>query len=393
MPGSKVKFEVGHIHREPLRIDEKLVRQFAAFSGDDNPIHLDPAAARQYGYPKAVAHGAILLAFLSRLIGTKIPGHGAVWMGQSMEWKAPVFVGDEVEVAVKIISFSAAAGVLELQVSAVNQKGETVMEGMGKVKLPEKVAQKKTSIDAGARVVLVTGAGRGIGASIAALLGRSEWMAAVHYSSSKREAEKLVADIETDGGRARGFQADFSRPEAARAVVGEVRDYFGRVDAVVHCATPPIVRADVGNLTYAQVEPYLKMYLGGALELIGAAKEGMRGREFGRFVFLGTAALCGQPPAGWCAYLSAKAALEGLVRCAAVELGPVGITVNMVSPGLVVTDLTSDIPQRAKEVEARRSPVRRLADPEDVANVVHFLLSPGASYINGANIPVTGGPV
>ena len=254
-------------------------------------------------------------------------------------------------------------------------------------------ALERASADPEVRVIVVTGAGRGIGASIAALLGRSGWTAAVHYSRSKQEAEKLAACIEKDGGKARGFQADFSRPETARALVGEVGDFFGRVDAVVHCATPPIVRADVGSLSYAQLEPYLQMYLGGALELMGAAKEGMSSREFGRFVFLGTAALCGQPPAGWGAYVSAKAALEGLVRCAAVDLGPVGITVNMVSPGLVVTDLTADISQRAKEVEARRSPARRLADPEDVANAVLFLMSPGAGYINGANIPVMGGPV
>ena len=129
------------------------------------------------------------------------------------------------------------------------------------------------------------------------------------------------------------------------------------------------------------------------MNAVHAAGPGMEQRKFGRFIFLGTAALSGTPPAGWAAYVSAKSALTGLIRCAASELGRLGITVNMVSPGLTVTDLTADIPQRAKAVEAHHNPMRRLATAEDTANAISFLLSDAAGYINGVNLPVTGGPV
>ena len=103
--------------------------------------------------------------------------------------------------------------------------------------------------------------------------------------------------------------------------------------------------------------------------------------------------MSGAPPAGWAAYLTAKQALWGLAKSMATEFGPSGITTNMVSPGLTVTDLTTNIPARAKEVEAHRSPMRRLATSQDTAELVSFLAGKPSGYINGANLPVSGGPL
>lgn len=92
------------------------------------------------------------------------------------------------------------------------------------------------------------------------------------------------------------------------------------------------------------------------------------------------------------AYVAAKEALWGLTKGMAAELGPSGITTNMVSPGVTVTDLTAFVPARAKEVAARTSPMRRLATSQDTAELVAFLASTAAGFINGSNLPVTGGP-
>jgi 3-oxoacyl-[acyl-carrier protein] reductase len=119
----------------------------------------------------------------------------------------------------------------------------------------------------------------------------------------------------------------------------------------------------------------------------------MQERRFGRLIFLGTTYLFGAPPVKLAAYVAAKQGLWGLVRCLALELGPQQITANMLSPGMTVTDLTSDIPVRMKEAEARRVPLRRLALPQDVAGAVAFLASDAGGYISGVNLPLTGGPV
>ena len=129
------------------------------------------------------------------------------------------------------------------------------------------------------------------------------------------------------------------------------------------------------------------------MALVASASPGMAERKFGRFIFLGTAYTFGMPPGGLAPYVVAKGALWEFVKCAAAELGPAGITSNMVSPGMTVTDLTADVSARAKEVEARKSPMRRLATVEDTAGMVAFLASDAASYLNGVNLPLTGGPV
>jgi NAD(P)-dependent dehydrogenase (short-subunit alcohol dehydrogenase family) len=91
------------------------------------------------------------------------------------------------------------------------------------------------------------------------------------------------------------------------------------------------------------------------------------------------------------AYISAKMGAWGLIKAMAVELGPKGIRCNAVSPGMINTPYTKDMPLRLKQVEAASNPLRRLCRVEDVAQVVGFLCGPGASFINGVNIPVTGG--
>jgi len=388
-----MRFEVGQQLVESFIVDEGLVKQFADFSGDRNPIHLDSAVAREYGYPRSVAHGAILVAAISRMIGMKLPGPGGVWLRQVVEWKAPVFIGDKIELKLTVTTFSAATGVMELNFIAMNQKDDIIMEGSGFVKAAERIGKMASSVQEAARVVLVTGGGRGIGTSIVRRLAANDWITAINYLKNASGASNLAAEIRSFGGQAREFQGDVSDPDAVQRMVEKGIEIFGRIDAVVHCATPPIARYDLKDLTYMEMEPYLKTYIGGALALMAATVPGMRQRQFGRFVFLGTSALFGIPPIGWAAYVSAKSALAGLVCCAASELGPMGITVNMVSPGLTITDLTADISLRAKEVEAHRSPLRRLATPEDTANTVAFLLSEAAGYINGVNLPLTGGPI
>ena len=99
------------------------------------------------------------------------------------------------------------------------------------------------------------------------------------------------------------------------------------------------------------------------------------------------------PPPRWAAYASAKMAAWGLLRSMALELGPKGIRCNAISPSLMNTPFTRDVPLRMKQVEAASNPLRRLCTVEDVAKAVAFLCGPEASYINGVNLPVTGGAI
>jgi 3-oxoacyl-[acyl-carrier protein] reductase len=367
-----------------MKIDADILDRFAELSGDENPIHLDVEEAKAYGFPRQVAHGALLVALLSRIIGSKIPGPGAVWMSQSINWVSPVFVGDEIELVATVANVSSGAGIISLDIEVANQKSAIVMKGSAQVKMSEIVET--------GRVALITGGSRGIGAAIARRMGENGATVAVNYLRSPDAAGQVVKDIESAEGTAQAFSADLSSPEATKKLVEEVISTFGRIDVVVHCAVAAINPKKADELTYADMGAHLETTLGGALALLNGASPGMVDRKWGRFIFLGSAGMLGTPPNGMAGYLSAKQGLWGLVRSMATELGPSGITTNMISPGITVTDLTVDITSRAKEVEARRSPMRRLATVDDSAELVAFLASEGAGYINGINLPVTGGP-
>jgi len=386
------RFGAGMSAAARVTVTPAVAAEFAALSGDSNPIHLDAEQARAFGHPHPVAHGAFLLAVVSRLIGTELPGPGAVWMGHSVEWQHPVYVGDEIVVEVTVSRVAAGAEMLLLDLSARNAEGRAIMTGQARVKVGERVGGKDGPSEP-AKVALVTGGSRGIGAAIVRRLARAGCDVAVNFKANAGAADALVRECSDGGSTVLSFAADVAEPDAAAALARKVEERFGRLDVVVHGASPPVLERSADALSYADVEPFLATYLGGALALVRAASPGMQARGFGRFVLLGTAYLFGSPPRHLAAYLTAKHALWGLVRSLAVELGPHGITSNMVSPGMTITDFTAHVPLRVKEVAARTNPIRRLPLGEDTAELVSFLVQPEAGYLNGLNLPLTGAPV
>lgn len=386
------RFRPGMVFGEQVTITAALVESFAVLSGDRNPVHLIPEVAQDYGYARPFAHGAILSAVVSKIIGMKVPGPGAVWMNQSMEWLRPVFVGEIVTVEAVIDQVSAGANLLTLKLRAANDSGQEVMTGSAKVKVAEKIAAAEAKVSE-TRVALVTGGSRGIGGAIARSLGRVGFDVAVAYHSNRAAAEAQVAELVTAGVRAQCFACDLSEEGSGGSLVESVIGNFGRVDVVIHAATQPLMTLPLSELGAADFRSYWRVHVEAAQELVRASLPGMTERRHGRFVFIGTSALFGPPPPKMAAYVTAKQALWGLVRCLALEMGPHQVTANMISPGMTITDLGADTPQRIKEMEARRVPLRRLATPEDASGLVAFLAGESGGYINGQNLPITGGPV
>ena len=108
--------DIGDSYSEKIIVDAEVVEKFRAMSGDDNPLHVDSAFASEHGFSRPVAHGVILLTVLSRIIGTKLPGPGSVWLEQQTEWINPVLVGDELEVSVIVKTHSRATNIAGLDV-------------------------------------------------------------------------------------------------------------------------------------------------------------------------------------------------------------------------------------------------------------------------------------
>ena len=372
-------------------ITEADIRRFVELTGDDNPLHVDPDYASETSFKEIVVHGMLGASFISTVIGTKLPGPGALWVSQAMDFKLPVRLGDTLTVTCTVLKIHPRERLLELDTRIVNQHGQLVLSGGGKVKLLEPPKPKPSTPAARLQVAIVTGGAGGIGRVICEKLAAQGFAVVVNYLSSRDKAEALVARLKEGGARAVAVQADAASAEGAARLVQEAQARFGGVSLLVNAASPRIVARSIDELGWDEVQQHLDGQLKSALLMIQACKPAMQGAGGGRIVSLGSQSWDGVPVAGWTAYAIAKGALSTLTRYLAAELGPLGITVNLVSPGMTNTGFIAGVSEKQQLMAARQTPLRRLAEPEDTAGAVAFLASDEAAYITGQNLRVNGG--
>jgi len=405
-----MEFNIGDEYQEKFIISSEVVDKFAKFSQDYNPMHTDSNFAKNHGYAHKVSHGVIQLSYLSKIIGMDFPGAGAIWLNQTVSWLKPVFVDDEINFVLTIKEYSTSTNILTLTTEVFNQNKQKVMIGLAQVKMTIALStnpQKLNKINAinskvnslskkqlsNKKVALVTGASRGIGEEIAYKLASENYIVIVNYKKNKELANKTVSSIISLGGTAVSICADISIEDEVNLMAKTILKKWGRCDLIIHGATPSIKSIKAEETSYEDISAYLDVYLKGAILLVNLFLPNMKINQFGRFVFLGTSYLYATPPSGMAAYVCAKEALWGYTKALSNEIAHNGITVNMVSPSLTVTDLTTDVPARIKEVEAFKNPTRRLVTTSDIANQVLHLCSENSSYINGVNLPITAKPV
>jgi 3-oxoacyl-[acyl-carrier protein] reductase len=245
------------------------------------------------------------------------------------------------------------------------------------------------------QIVLVTGAGRGLGAAIAAAFAREGARVAINYRSSSHQAEALAARL---GDRAHAFRADIRDEDDVARLFAEVGEAFGAPTTVVHNALADFsfngdARSKLDSLSWTEMSAQLDTALKGAMNLIRLARPSMAAAKFGRLITIGTN-LVQNPVVPYHDYIAAKSALLALTRTAAAELGPLGITANMVSGGLLrTTDASAATPEAVFEIIAGTTPLRRVTTPEEAADAVLFFASPWARAVTGQNLIVDGGLV
>ncbi|MBQ1918603.1 3-oxoacyl-[acyl-carrier-protein] reductase [Schwartzia succinivorans] len=241
------------------------------------------------------------------------------------------------------------------------------------------------------KCALVTGASRGIGRAIAVKLASEGAKVALNYAGNAAAAEEVKKEIEAAGGQAITVQADVSDPASVEAMIQTVVDAFGQIDILVNNAG---ITRD-GLLLRMKDEDFdavINTNLKGIFYTTKLVSKLMMKKRFGRIVNMASVVgLTGN--AGQTNYAAAKAGVIGFSKSAAKELAARGITVNMVAPGFIETDMTAVIPEKAKEAMMGGIPLGRAGKPEDVANAVLFLVSDQAAYITGQVLKVDGGMV
>ena len=380
-------------HRELVKaITDDDIRQFVRMTGDDNPLHVDPAFAAQTPFKDIVVHGMLGASFISTVIGTRLPGPGALWISQNMEFLLPVRLGDVLTVSCSVVAKHDRDRLLDLDTRIVNQNQQVVLKGNGRVKLLESSKPAETETERRlSKVALVTGGAGGIGEAICRRLAADGFQVALHYHRNKGRAEQIVESIRSIGGQAVMIGADLSTPADAASLVERTSSALGPVGVLVNNASPRINPKSLADLNWADMQQHLDVQLKATFLLTQECAAAMARQRAGRIVNITTQAIRGTPTPHWTAYAVAKAALAAYSRQIAAELGPSGITVNCVAPGMTETALIGDIPQKQQMIIGRQTPMRRLAKPQDVAAAVAYLASDDACFVTGHTLDVNGG--
>ncbi len=248
------------------------------------------------------------------------------------------------------------------------------------------------------QVVLVTGAGRGIGAAIARAFAQQGATVAVNHLSNDAAAAETVAACQAAGGDAWAVKADVGDAATAQAMVDGVLREAGRIDVVVNNAFRPYTfdprrRALFDSLQWSDYQAQFDGAAGSAFHVCRAVLPHLRQRARGSIVNIATN-LVEHPVVPYHDYTTAKAALVAFSRNLAAEVGPQGIRVNCVAPGLVYpTQASQATPEALRESITAATPLRRIARPEDVAGPVLFLASEWSGFMTGQVLYVDGGLV
>ena len=247
------------------------------------------------------------------------------------------------------------------------------------------------------KVALVTGASRGIGAAIADSLASEGAAVIVNYHKSEERAGEVVRKIQEQGGKALPLRADVTDESAVEQMVQAAAEAFGPVDILVNNALPdykfdPVSRKDFASIGWGDYQHQLGG-LKGAFHCSQAVVPGMAEKGEGRIINILTN-LINNPVVAYHDYTTAKSAFLGFSRNLASELGPSGITVNMIAGGLIDgTDASAPTTDEVRQIVAGSTPLRRLGDPEDMGRAVLMFASPWSGFVTGQYITCDGGLV
>jgi 3-oxoacyl-[acyl-carrier protein] reductase len=385
------KLKIGDKAEIKHKITEADIDKFVNLTGDDNKLHVDKEYASKTSFKKPVAHGMLSASFISTIIGTKLPGDGALWYSQTLEFLLPVRVNDELTIIAEVLNKNDRLNSVELKTEIFNQDFQKVISGKAQVKITEQQEEVRKDKQMNKnKIILVLGATGGIGSAVSRALDELGYSIAIHYFNNYDKAKLLESQLKNKSCIIKG---DVTNENSALEIVENVVRKLGNIDIFINCTAVDIKNTKIENVTWDDISRHLDVNIKTNLLFVKLLYKKMADSNRGKFIFITSQVTENLPPANWMAYNTAKYALNGFAKSLAVELAQYGINVNLVSPGMTQTDLISNIPEKNRLLISAKIPLKRLAEPVDVANVVSFLVSEKSNYITGETIRVNGGQI
>jgi 3-oxoacyl-[acyl-carrier protein] reductase len=376
-------------------ITKEDIGKFVELTGDDNKLHVDEKFASKTHFKKPVVHGMLGASFISTIIGTKMPGDGALWFSQTLEFLLPVRIGDNLTIVAEVIKKNDKEKIIELKTEIFNQNRQTVTKGIAKVKVIEQEQIDNESdevVEPKPKNAIVIGATGGIGRDVCVQLAKDGYNIGIHYNSSKEKAIELKNSVEEIGVKCVIGKADITKEIEIHDLFTTFLRSFEEIDVLVNCAASTINNIKFQELTWMDYQKQIDINVKSVFIICQQVSKIMAKRGFGKIINIGSFST-EKINNDWSHYITAKTALIGLTKSMAFELAPKGIHVNMVTPSLVSTDLTADIPEKIKLLTASQTPLRRLAKPADITGAISFLASEKSNFLAGENIRVNGGQI
>ncbi len=368
------------------------IEKFVELTGDDNKIHVDEAYSKNTEFKKPVAHGMLGASFISTIIGTKIPGDGALWFSQTLEFLIPVRVADTITIKAEVINKIDRQKIVELKTDIFNQYKQKVTKGVAKVKVIEELVVDKNVEAKIHKTVLVIGATGGIGYSCAIDLAKDGFDVIIHYNSNIEKVKELKNKIEKLGQKALIVQSDITDKFSIDNMFLKIERDFTEISAFVNASTVKFGNIKFNDLEWKDIQKQIEINIESNFNLMKKLVPFMEKNKYGKIAFITTQYTERIEPE-IIPYITAKSALNGFAKSLSIELAPKGIRVNLISPSMTDTELISDVPEKVKLVTIAKSPIKRLAKTCDVSQAVVYLLSNRSDFVTGETIRINGGQV
>jgi NAD(P)-dependent dehydrogenase (short-subunit alcohol dehydrogenase family)/acyl dehydratase len=361
------------------------VAAFADLSHDWNPLHIDEDYAQGTNYGKRIVHGAFQVGLASAMTGMYLPGREVVVGGFQCRFPAPLFYPSRVRVQGEITVWAPQSARGTLRVRVV-EMGAGILTAEIHVSFSLHETRSASALEPqtqkpqaeGKPIVLLTGASGGLGQRIAAVLSESYRVIGLARSRPPEPNGGGMEWIASD------LAADDWEAMAERQLQGR------RIYGLVHAAWPPGPQGGLLEVEIDAVKAQLEFGGAGTIRVARFLRS-QAAAGGARLVVLGTTAATIKPVLGMAAYSLGKAALEHTVRLLAPELARANITINTIAPSFVHAGMNAAKTNRVILTETAKVPLGKLCSPEDVAYTANFLLSPGAAFITGQTLSLTGG--